>query len=192
MDSKETKRRLTRQLQLQLDFVLKAWISAHGPDETKRMILPALAKLFGDEGKPFAPTGLAAGGVPPTALVARDPEVVRLQAENARLRAELTGPSGLVARVDRQTFALGVPLAVDDRNALEALVTSGSQQTAEALGRLLVTRAEREAQADHEAEATRDVTPTGRAQADLAERTRRAQDLLLQASRPAASKGRAQ
>ena len=190
------KQRLSEQLETQLEETLKQWIQAHGAAETKRLLLPALARLFGDEprdgpknGQPSPPPK----GVSVTHLDARGAQVIQLQADNARLQQELAQarvPSGLVARVERESYALGVPLAVDDRRALEALLSDGDRRTARTLGRLLVARAEQEAQPVHEVEDTTDLDPGTQGSSDQAERARLAQELLFQASARNAPKGR--
>jgi len=185
------KQRLSEQLASQLEDCLTQWIQAYGAAETKRLLLPALARMFGDEAGdgPATPPPKAS---PVTHLDARGAQVIQLQADNARLQQELAKarvPSGLVARVERESYALGVPLAIDDRRALEALLSEGDRRTARTLGRLLVARAEQEAQPVHEVEDTTDLDPGTRDPSDQAERARLAQELLFQASSRNAPKG---
>jgi len=185
------KQRLSEQLASQLEDCLTQWIKAYGAAETKRLLLPALARMFGDEAEdgPATPPPKASAV---THLDARGAQVIQLQADNARLQQELAQarvPSGLVARVERESYALGVPLAVDDRRALEALLSDGDRRTARTLGRLLVARAEQEAQPVHEVEDTTDLDPGTQDRSDQAERARLAQELLFQASSRNAPKG---
>ncbi|MBL4850209.1 MAG: hypothetical protein JKY65_32170 [Planctomycetes bacterium] len=167
------KNQLSHRLRHQLAPILDPWVATHGREEAKRLLLASLAHYFDDDR-------------------AESPRLTRLQVENRELRAQLsglvgatqvlTGPTGLVARVERETFALGVPLAVDDRQALESLVTTGSERTAEALSRLLVAQAEQEAQGPLVVESTSALDPRGGSESARELRTRHAQDQLFEAA----------